>query len=188
LPQSTLVENPAGHRAGGQADEPGGNARTAAEPDGAVAIQSKGFAMQWMFLVLALSAALAELHSGTFYLAGVAAAALVAAIMGFWIRGDLLIFAFVVLCAILTAAVMLRRRHQARTDGLADFDIGQTVTVCDAPPHGNHLTVSYRGVNWQAVMEDGSVPAPGSAAIIKRKTDKLLHLASPLRGGSDLNS
>jgi membrane protein implicated in regulation of membrane protease activity len=137
--------------------------------------------MQWVFLVLALLAALAELHTGTFYLATVAAAALLASLMGFWIRGELLIFAFVVLCAIPTAAIMLSRRHRARATGLADFDIGQTVTIRDVPPPGNCLTVSYRGANWQAVMEDGSVPAPGSTAIIKRKTDKLLHLAMPAR-------
>jgi membrane protein implicated in regulation of membrane protease activity len=135
--------------------------------------------MQWVFFVLALLAALAELHTGTFYLAGVAAAALLTTLLGFWIRGDLLIFAFVVLCATLMAAIMQRRRHRARSQGLADFDIGQTVTIGDVPPHGNCLTVSYRGVNWQAVMEDGSAPAPGSTAIIKRKTDKLLHLAVP---------
>ncbi len=32
--------------------------------------------MQWVFLVLALGAALVELHTGTFYLAAAAAAAL----------------------------------------------------------------------------------------------------------------
>jgi membrane protein implicated in regulation of membrane protease activity len=142
--------------------------------------------MQWVFLVIALLAALAELHTGTFYLAGVAAAALLASLMGFWLRGDLLIFAFVVLCAVLTGAVMLSRRHRAHTKGLADFDIGQTVAILDVPPPGNRLTVIYRGVNWQAVMEDGSIPAPGSTAIIKRKTDKLLHLALPA-GRGDIN-
>jgi hypothetical protein len=45
-------------------------------------------------------------------------------------------------------------------------------------PQGNCLLVSYRGVDWEAVMEDGSVLAPGSTAIIMRKSDKLLHLAS----------
>lgn len=135
--------------------------------------------MQWVFLVLALLAALSELHTGTFYLAGVAAAALLTTLMGFFIPGDLLIFVFVVLCAILTAAVMLSRRHQERTKGLADFDIGQTVTITDVPPQGNCLTVSYRGVNWQAVMEDRTVPASGTTAIITRKTDQLLHLGLP---------
>ncbi|MGH7094578.1 MAG: NfeD family protein [Stellaceae bacterium] len=136
--------------------------------------------MQWVFLVLALWAALAELHTGTFYLAGVAAAALVTALIGFWVRGELLIFAFVILCAAVTGAVMLlRRRGRAHARDLADFDIGQTVTIRDVPSPGNYLTVSYRGTNWQAVMDDGSVPAPGSTAVIKRKTDKLLHLAAP---------
>jgi membrane protein implicated in regulation of membrane protease activity len=133
--------------------------------------------MQWAFLVLSLAAALAELHIGTFYLAGVAAAALLTTLLGFWIRGELLIFAFVVLCAALTTVVMLRRRYRARGKGLADFDIGQTVTIRDVPLEGNCLTVRYRGADWQAVMEDGSIPAAGSTAVIKRKTDKLLHLA-----------
>jgi len=133
--------------------------------------------MQWVFLVLALSAALAELHTGTFYLAGVAVAAMLTALLGFWLHDDLLIFAFVVLCAILTAAIRQWRRQQAQIAGLADFDIGQSVTIGDVPPPGHRLTVSYRGANWQAVMADGSAPVPGSTAIIVRKTDKLLHLA-----------
>ena len=135
--------------------------------------------MPWVFLVLALSAALVELQTGTFYLAGVAVAALLTAVIGFWIRGDLLIFVFVLLCAILMAAVTLHRRRRPRSQDLADFDIGQTVTIRGVSPHGNSLIVSYRGADWEAVMEDGSLPAPGAAAIIIRKTDKLLHLASP---------
>jgi membrane protein implicated in regulation of membrane protease activity len=134
--------------------------------------------MQWVFLVLALWAALVELHTGTFYLAGIAAAALLTFLLGFWIRGDLLIFTFVALCAGVTAAVMLRRRHRARTRNLTDFDIGQTVTVRDVPPRGDRFTVSYRGVDWEAVMKDGSIPAPGATAVILRRTDKLLHLAA----------
>jgi membrane protein implicated in regulation of membrane protease activity len=135
--------------------------------------------MQWAFLVLTLFAALVELHTGTFYLAGVAAAALFATLIAFWIRGDLLIFVFVFLCLILVAAIMLYRRRRARGEELADFDIGQTVTVRGASPQRNRLMVSYRGTIWEAVMEDGSVLAPGGTAAIVRKTDKLLHLALP---------
>jgi len=135
--------------------------------------------MQWAFLVLAVLAALVELHTGTFYLAAVAAAALLTALIGFWIRGDLLIFVFLVLCAILTVAVMLSRRTWARSKGLADFDIGQSVSVRGVSPQGDRLMVSYRGTTWEAVTDDGSVLAPGDVAIIKRKTDKLLHLALP---------
>jgi membrane protein implicated in regulation of membrane protease activity len=139
--------------------------------------------MQWAFLFLALWAALVELHTGTFYLAGVAAAALLTTLIGFWIRSDLLIFIFVLLCAILMAAVMLYRRNRTGSKNLADFDIGQTVTISSVSPQGNSVTVSYRGVKWDAVMEDGSVPSPGRAAMITRKTDKLLHLAALPEGG-----
>ena len=135
--------------------------------------------MQWAFLVLALFAALAELHTGTFYLAAAAAAALLTALIAFWIRGDLLIFVFVFLCAILVAAIIPYRRRRRRGQELVDFDIGQTVTISGASPQGNHLMVSYRGTIWEAVMEDGSILAPGDTAVIMRKTDKLLHLALP---------
>ena len=135
--------------------------------------------MQWVFLVLAVWAALVELHTGTFYLAGVAVAALLTTLIGFWIRGELLIFVFVLICALLIPVVMLYRRHRARGKDLADFDIGQHVTIRSVSSQGNGLIVTYRGVTWEAVMEDGSVVAPGGTAIIVRKTDKLLHLALP---------
>jgi len=41
--------------------------------------------------------------------------------------------------------------------------------------------VSYRGANWDAVMDDGSAPAPGDTAVIASKTDKLLHLVLPAK-------
>jgi membrane protein implicated in regulation of membrane protease activity len=135
--------------------------------------------MQWAFLVLAVLAALVELHTGTFYLAAVAAAAVLTALTGIWARDDLLILVFLLLCAMLTAAVMLSRRSWTHTKALVDFDIGQSVSITGIAPHGRHLIVSYRGADWQAVMEDGSVLTPGDTAIITRKTDKLLHLALP---------
>ncbi len=135
--------------------------------------------MQWAFLVLALLAALVELHTGTFYLAGVATAALLTTLVGFWVRGDLLILVFLLLCAVLTAGVTLARRRWAHGKALADFDIGQSVSISSVSPHGPRLIVNYRGTNWEAVMDDGAVLAPGDTAIIKRKTDKLLHLALP---------
>jgi membrane protein implicated in regulation of membrane protease activity len=135
--------------------------------------------MQWFFLLLALVAALVELHTGTFYLAALAAAASLTALAGFWVRDDLLIVAFLVLCAVLMAAVSLLRRQWTRHKPLADFDIGQRVSVQSVSQPGNRLQVSYRGTNWEAVMDDGAAPAPGDIAIIKRKSDKLLHLVLP---------
>jgi membrane protein implicated in regulation of membrane protease activity len=135
--------------------------------------------MQWAFLVLAVWAALVELHTGTFYLAAVAAAALATAAVGFWVSGDLLIVVFVLLCAVLLGAVHLWRRTWVTHKALADFDLGQSVSVRGVSQPGNRLLVSYRGANWEAVMDDGSAPVPGDTAVIARKTDKLLHLVLP---------
>jgi len=135
--------------------------------------------MQWVFLVLALWAALVELHSGTFYLAAVAGAALLTTVIGYWIRGDLLILVFLILCGMLLAAVMLYRRRRAPGTTLADLDVGQSVTISGVSQHGNQLTVSYRGTTWEAVMDDGAAVAPGDTAVISRRTDKLLHLTVP---------
>ena len=137
--------------------------------------------MQWVFLVLAVLAALAELHTGTFYLAGVAAAAATTTLAGIWVQGDLLIVVFLLLCAIVTATVMLSRRTWIHGKALADFDIGERVTISSISQPGRsqpaqRVVVSYRGAEWQAVMDDGSIPVPGDIAIIRRKTDKLLHL------------
>jgi membrane protein implicated in regulation of membrane protease activity len=135
--------------------------------------------MQWVFLVLALLAALVELHTGTFYLAGVAAAALLTTVIGFWVRGDLLIIVFALLCATLLSAVLLFRRRRADTKALPDFDVGQSVSVQTAPRHNNRLLVLYRGTSWEAVMDDGAVVAPGDTPIIASRSDKLLHLVLP---------
>jgi membrane protein implicated in regulation of membrane protease activity len=137
--------------------------------------------MQWVFLVLAVWAALVELHTGTFYLAAVAAAALATAAAGFWVSGDLLIVVFVGLCAVLLGAVHLWRRSWVVHKTLADFDVGQSVSVRGVSQPGNRLMVSYRGANWDAVMDDGSAPAPGDTAVIASKTDKLLHLVLPAK-------
>lgn len=135
--------------------------------------------MQWVFLVLGVAAALVALHTGTFYLAAVAAAALLTTLIGFWLHSDLLVLIFLLLCAILTGAVALLRGRSARHGALPDFDIGQRVSVQGVSQHGDRLLVSYRGTTWEAVMDDRTSLGPGDTAIIKRKTDKLLHLVTP---------
>ena len=134
--------------------------------------------MQWVFLVLALAASLAEMHSGTFYLAGVAVAALLTALAGFWIGDGGLVVVFAALCVGITVLVALTRRRRMRGQDLADFDIGQTVLVHGVSEPDHRLTVTYRGTIWAAVMDDGATVVPGDAATILRKTDKLLHLTT----------
>jgi membrane protein implicated in regulation of membrane protease activity len=135
--------------------------------------------MQWAFLVLALFAALTELHTGTFYLAGVAIAALLTALLAFWVQGVGLVLGFMLLCALLIFVIRLYRPHWPSGKNRTEFDLGQPVTIRGVSPRGNYLTVSYRGTLWQAVMDDGSLVASGDTAIIVSKTDKLLHLALP---------
>jgi membrane protein implicated in regulation of membrane protease activity len=135
--------------------------------------------MQWMFLVLGLVAAVCELATGTFYLAGLAAAALLTALAGLWVAPGMLPVAFVILCIAVLPAVRLLRRRLARSRALPDADIGQSVTVVSVAAETRHLVVSYRGSRWDAVVDKGMLPAPGQSAVITAKTDKLLHLALP---------
>ena len=134
-------------------------------------------AMQWLFFVLALLAALAELHTGTFYLAAVAAVALVTAVVGWWIDEGHLIVTFVVLCFAACALVWLNHRKVARKPAFPDFDTGQDVTVEAIERGNNRLTVSYRGTRWDAVLDDGPPPAIGACVQITRKSGSVLHVS-----------
>ncbi|MGH7118507.1 MAG: hypothetical protein ACREFP_05910 [Acetobacteraceae bacterium] len=135
--------------------------------------------MQWLFLVLGLIAALVELHATTFYLSAVAIAAVASAAAGIWVANGYLPLLFVALCLALLPAVLLLRRRLSVGRPLPDLDLGQIVTVVEVGPDPRHLSVSYRGSRWEAVIDSGSPPGPGDAAIITGKTDKLLHLTVP---------
>jgi membrane protein implicated in regulation of membrane protease activity len=132
--------------------------------------------MQWVFLVLALLSALAELLTGTFYLAGVAAVALATYLLRFWVGDETLIFVFVGGCMVAAALVWVWHRRTANLPGLADFDAGQEVTVASVVPGDNRLTVSYRGTRWDAVLDDGPPPPIGSVLHIARKSGSVLHV------------
>lgn len=132
--------------------------------------------MQWIFLVLALLAALAELHTGTFYLAAVAAVALATYLLGFRLNEEILIFVFASGCILAAVLVWAWHRHHGRERGLDDFDTGQEVTVAAILQRENRLTVSYRGTRWDAVLDDGPLPPVGSVLWIRRKQGSILHL------------
>ena len=133
--------------------------------------------MQWVFLVLALWAALVELHTGTFYLAAIAAVALLTVVLGFWIHPELLLSVFVAGCVAALVLVWAYRRHLPRGRGLPDLDAGQEVTVTAIA--GERLVVTYRGARWDAVMDEGPPPPVGATARIARRTGNILHLAVP---------
>ncbi len=133
--------------------------------------------MQGAFLVLALGAALVELHTGTFYLAAIAAIALLVFVLGFFVPESTLLPLFVAGCFAGLALVWIWRRRLPHGRGLPDLDTGQDVTIAAIVPHENRLIVTYRGTRWDAVMEGGAPPAIGSVARIVRKSGSVLHLA-----------
>ncbi len=135
--------------------------------------------VQWIFLVLALWAALVELHTGTIYLAAIAVVALATFVLGFWVHPDLLVFVFIAGCIAALVAVWAYRRRLPHGRGLADFDAGGQVIVVSVAPGERRLVVSYRGTRWDAVMDKGPLPAAGEVAVITRKTGNVLHLAPP---------
>ena len=135
--------------------------------------------MQWAFLVLALWAALLELHTGTFYLAAIAAVALLTFALGFWVREEMLLMVFVAGCLGALGLIWIWRRSLPRGRGLPDLDAGQEAIVMAIAPENNRLVVTYRGTRWDAVMEHGPPPAVGTPVRITRKTGSLLHLAAP---------
>lgn len=146
--------------------------------------------LQWVFLVLAIVAALAELHFGTIYLIGVVIAALIALVVGFGFGTEPDVIVFVVVCiALMPVAAVLKRRFQNPV--LADFDLGQTVTILGPGQSPGTVRVEYRGARWDAMIDPlapdmpGS-PAPGQAAMITgRDGNRLLLTPIPTLTSGD---
>ena len=135
--------------------------------------------IQWGFLILAVWAALTELNTGTFYLAAVAAVALLTVVLGFWVHPELLVFVFVAGCVGALVLVSTYRRRLPRGRGLPDLDAGQEVIVTAVDAGATRLVVTYRGARWDAVMDTGPPPAVGELARITRRTGNTLHPAAP---------
>lgn len=136
------------------------------------------FRMQWMFLILALGAALVELHSGTFYLAAIALIALIIFGLGFFVREEFLLLLFLALSAGAMVAIWVWRRRRRGRDKLADLDLGQVVVVNAAAGADGTLRVRYRGTDWVGEMAAGPAPAIGAAASIIGKRGNVLRLAA----------
>ena len=133
--------------------------------------------MLMVYVVIAFAAGLAELFTGTFYLAAVALAALFTAIVGLMLPDTVLHWVFLGFCLVLLPAGMwVRHRLGAKAKGLSDFDLGQEVDIISGPDNHQRYGVHYRGSEWLAIVDDGPPPAPGDRAVIIAKTDNLLHL------------
>ncbi|MDD2878074.1 MAG: hypothetical protein PHT60_13250 [Acidiphilium sp.] len=139
--------------------------------------------MQWMFLVLAALSALVELHTGTFYLAVVSVVALLTAVLGFFVPESALLWLFLGICVVSLPLVRVWRKRLLRGKSLPDFDVGHEVMITGAQTSSNRILATYRGTQWDAVMDDGTKPSIGTIARIVGKTDNVLHL-SAVSGGN----
>ncbi len=145
--------------------------------------------MLFVYVIIAFVAGMAELFTGTFYLAAVALAALFTAITGLLLPGTVLHWVFLGFCLVLLpAGTGLRHYLAGKTKDLADFDLGQSVDVVRGPDQNEQYTVRYRGSEWIAVVDDGPAPCAGDRAVIVGKTDNLLHLGVLPRQPADKES
>ncbi len=135
--------------------------------------------MQLLYLAIALVSGIAELFSGTFYLAAVALAAIVTLLSGLFLPHLILHWVFLAAsAALIFLTALLRHSLASRQAGIDDLDIGQTVELLHGPDPEGHYRVHYRGSDWSAVLENAAPPVcPGEAAIIVGREGSLLHIA-----------
>ncbi len=135
--------------------------------------------MQLLYLAIALVSGIAELFTGTFYLAAIALAALITLLSSFFLPH--LVLHWVFLAAGATLAILtafLRHSLASGQSGINDLDIGQTVELLQGPDPEGHYRVHYRGSDWSAVLEKATAPVcRGEAAIIVGREGSLLHIA-----------
>lgn len=119
-------------------------------------MSAEGEAIAW--IVLALLAVLAELHSHTVYLLALAAALGLAGVLGLCGFGPgMQLAALGLVCLGGFPAAGWYRRHQGKRAGLAPADVGAEVVVVTAG--AEKLRVYYRGTEWDAVYRGPAVQA-----------------------------
>lgn len=134
--------------------------------------------MWLLYLVIAVVAGLAELFTGTFYLAAVALAAVFTLVADLFLPQAVLHWVFLGASIVLIAAsTWLRHRLARKASGVDDLDLGQAVEILRGPDPQGAYRVKYRGSEWPAVLEDGGSACPGAAAVIVAREGNLLHIA-----------
>lgn len=132
--------------------------------------------LQWAFLALAIGAAIAELHFGTIYLAGLALAALLTVGAGFVFGDTPDIVVFLAACAgVIVAVPAIRRRFGGRRP--ADLDIGQTVVLIAPGRHPGEAIVDYRGARWEADIDPATPVRAGAPGRITARQGNRLAVA-----------
>jgi len=139
-----------------------------------------GYLMPATFLAAGIILVVAEMLTLTFYMAALAFAALVTALVTWlfplneWQAAS--VFAIAAVIALPLAHVLRRRVQGTKLDPLADMDKGELVTVAD--DRGGQLKVKYRDSLWEAVWEGTGKPSIGQRAEITARDGARLHIKS----------
>lgn len=136
--------------------------------------------LAWIVLAAGVVLAAIEMATVTFYLAALALACFVTALL-VWLLG--LDFGGATVAFALASVVFLPVAHHwrvqvqdKRADELADMDKGGVVTI-EGETDGA-LKVRYRDSTWDAVWEGDGKPAVGSRAVIKARDGSRLRIAA----------
>ncbi|HET7923076.1 MAG TPA: NfeD family protein [Gammaproteobacteria bacterium] len=134
--------------------------------------------MLWGFLIAGILLAVIEIVTVTFYLAALAVAALLTALVVWLAEPSPLAAGFVFAVSALVSLLFahrLRHRMQPReSDALADMDRGAEVRLEEVA--GTALKVRYRDSLWEAVWEGPGEPAPGARAVISAREGSRLRV------------
>ena len=137
-----------------------------------------GYLMPLVFLAAGIVLIVLEMATLTFYLAALAFAALVTALITWlyplneWQAG--LVYAVAAIVALPLAHLLRLRMQGSKADPLGDMDKGRTVTI--EAEQGGVLKVKYRDSIWEAVWEGESRPAVGARAVIKAREGSRLRI------------
>ncbi len=139
-----------------------------------------GYLMPWGFLAAGIILIVLEMSTLTFYMAALAFAALVSALVT-WVYPSApwqgaLVFAAASIVALPLAHLLRLRMQGSKADPIGDMDKGGTVTI-EAEQDGV-LKVKYRDSIWEAVWEGESRPVVGARAIIRARDGSRLRIGT----------
>ncbi len=137
-----------------------------------------GYLLPSVFLGAGIIFAIMEMHTLTFYLAGLSFAALLTALVAWiypleWWQASL-VFAVAAIVALPLLHRLRLHMQGSKEDPIGDMDKGGIVTIVEA--HGGRLKVKYRDSLWEAVWEGAGHPHVGQHAEVAAREGSRLRI------------
>lgn len=137
-----------------------------------------GYLMPLAFLAAGIILIVLEMATLTFYMAALAFAALVTALVT-WLFPSVnwqaaVVFAIASIVALSLAHMLRHRMQTANPDKLMDMDKGGLVTIAEVK--GDVIRVKYRDSLWEAVWEGAGQPQAGQRAEIAARDGACLRI------------